>query len=457
MPLVRTRLRGAAAILLAATCMLGLTACSGQTASPGTIDVIQIEGLVDPSTASYLVSKLRQAEDDGVQAAVVEIDTSGGLDVSTDEIVQQIVESEVPIVSWVAPNGARAPSTGTFVVYASDLAFMADPSELGPAYPVNLAASIPEPLDREAREDTAAFLRELATAQGRDPDGVEQIVGEPMDAGPAAEAGIIDGTASSLADLLEQIDGADVEIADGSDVAIETWNEDEDVLSASLRFQNPTLLQQLLHLVTDPEVAFFLLLVGLFGLIFEVFNPGIGLAGLLGALSLLLGFYALSALPTDWTGVFLIVLGVIFFVVDLQIAGLGMWTAGGLVSLIAGSILLFGGADGALTLDPWAIAAGVTLTLLFFISIMTAALRVRLRRPISGEEAIVGELGEAKTDIAPEGTVLSKGTLWRARTMETGIAAGARVRVMATEGLVLLVEPDHHGSGSPDEADPNES
>ena len=259
--------------------MLGLTACSGQTASPGTIDVIQIEGLVDPSTATYLVSKLRQAEDDGVQAAVIEIDTSGGLDVSTDEIVRQIVESDVPIVSWVAPNGARAASTGTFVVYASDLAFMADPSELGPAYPVNLAAPVPDPLDGEAMDDAVAVLRELATAQGRAPDRVEQVAGEPTDAAAAADAGMIDGTASSLADLLEQVDGADVQVAGGSDVVIESWNEDEDALSTSLRFQNPTLLQQLLHLVTDPEVAFFLLLVGLFGLIFEVYNPGIGLAG----------------------------------------------------------------------------------------------------------------------------------------------------------------------------------
>jgi membrane-bound serine protease (ClpP class) len=436
--------------------MFGLTACSGQNASPGSIDVIQIDGVIDPTTATYLLDKLRQAEDDGVQAAVIEIDTPGGLDAPTDEIVQQIVDSDVPIVSWVAPNGARAASTATFVVYASDLAFMADPSELGPAYPVNLAMPVPDPPDRGAMDDTEALLRELATAQGRAPDGVEQVVGDPTDAKAAAEAGMIDGTASSLADLLEQVDGAEVRVAGGSDVVIETWNEDEDVLSTSLRFQNPTLLQQLLHLVTDPEVAFFLLLVGLFGLIFEVYNPGIGLAGLLGALSLLLGLYALSILPTDWTGVFLVVLGVAFFVVDLQIAGLGTWTAGGLVSLIAGSVLLFGDVDGSLSLDAWAIAAGVALALLFFISIMTAALRVRLRRPISGEEAIVGALGEAKTDIAPEGTVMSKGTLWRARTMETGIAAGARVRVMATEGLVLLVEPDHHGSGSPDEADPGD-
>ena len=452
MGLVRMHARVAAAILLSATCLFGLTACSDQDASPGSIDVIQIDGVLDPTTATYLVDKLRQAEDDRVQAAVIEIDTLGGLNVSTDEIVQQIADSDVPVISWVAPNGARAPSTGTFIVYASDLAFMADSSELGPAYPVNLAGT-GDPRPGAAMDDPVSLLRELAVAQGRDPDAVERAVEGSIDAAAAAEAGIVDGMASSLADLLEEVDGAEVRDAGGSTVVIETWNEDEDVLSTSLRFQNPTVLQQLLHVVTDPEFAFFLLLVGLFGLIFEVYNPGIGLAGLLGAVSLVFGFYGLSVLPTDWAGVFLVVLGVAFFVVDLQIAGLGMWTAGGLVSLIAGSVLLFGGADGSLSLDPWAIAAGVALTLLFFISIMTAALRVRLRRPISGEEAIVGAVGEAKTDIAPEGTVMSKGTLWRARTMETGIAAGAQVRVMATEGLVLLVEPDHDGAGSPEETD----
>jgi membrane-bound serine protease (ClpP class) len=209
------------------------------------------------------------------------------------------------------------------------------------------------------------------------------------------------------------------------------------------------LLQQLLHAVTNPEVAFLLVLVGIFGIIFELYNPGIGLAGILGAVSLLLGFYALSVLPTNWVGVLLIVLGVIFFLVDLQAAGLGVWTVGGIAALVAGSLLLFSGVDPSVELSPWAVVAAVAGTLLFFISVMTAALRVRLRRPITGQESIVGTVGEAKTDIAPEGTVVTKGTLWRARTMETGIAAGSRVKVMATEGLVLLVEPLHEDDPAP--------
>ena len=440
--------RMALALLLTAMCLVSLTACSAQPPSAETIDVIQLEGVIDPPTASYLISKLQQAEEDGVQAAVIEIDTPGGLDVSMREIVKEILESDVPVISWVAPPGARASSTGTFIVYASNLAFMAESTELGPATPINLAGAHPDTVDQKVTTDAAAFIRDLAVGRDRNPERAEDAVRDAASIG-AAEAtdiGVVDGTASSLADLLEKVDGADVETADGSSVVLETWDESEDVLSASLRFQNPNLLQQLLHLVTDPEFAFLLLLIGAFGLIFEVYNPGIGLAGILGAVSLLLGFYGLLVLPTNWVGVFLIVLGLVFFIVDLQIAGLGLWTAGGLVALISGSVLLFAGADESLRLSPWAIGAAVALTLLFFISVMTAALRVRLRRPITGEEALVGAVGEAKTDIAPEGTVMTKGTLWRARTMEMGIAAGAQVRVMATEGLVLLVEPVHEGS-----------
>jgi membrane-bound serine protease (ClpP class) len=182
---------------------------------------------------------------------------------------------------------------------------------------------------------------------------------------------------------------------------------------------------------------------GAFGLIFEIYNPGVGLAGILGAIALVLGFYALSVLPTNWAGVLLIVLAVILLLVDLHTAGLGVFSVGGITALVAGGLILFSGAAAPLRLSPWAILAAVGLALVFFISVMTAALRVRLRRPITGEEAMVGTVGEATTDIAPEGTVQSRGTLWRARTMETGIAAGSKVRVKATEGLVLLVEPLH--------------
>jgi membrane-bound serine protease (ClpP class) len=242
------------------------------------------------------------------------------------------------------------------------------------------------------------------------------------------------------------MEGESVEVGDGTTVTLDTWNEDEATPAVSVRFQELNVFQRLLHFVTDPEIAFSLLLLGVFGIIFELYNPGIGLAGILGAIALILGFYAMSVLPTNWAGVALVVLAVGLLVVDLQTAGLGVWTFGGVVSLILGGTLLFSGAAPELRLSPVAIGAAVLVTLVFFASVMTAALRVRLRRPITGEEAIVGTVGEAKTDIAPEGTVLTKGTLWRARTMETGIAAGSRVEVKATEGLVLLVEPLHDES-----------
>jgi membrane-bound serine protease (ClpP class) len=409
------------------------------------VDIIELEGIIDPTSADYLRGRLATSEADGVHAAVIQIDTPGGLDISMRAMIQDILDSDVPVVVWIAPRGARAASAGTFITYAAHLAYMAEATELGAATPVNLGGESSETLERKATNDAAAFIRDLATTRGRNADWAEDAVRSAASLGAteAVEMNVVNGMASSLRELLETLDGETVEVADGSNVTFDTWDDEEDAPAVTVRFQQMNLLQRLLHAVTNPEIAFFLMLIGTFGLIFELYNPGIGLAGILGGVSLLLGFYALSVLPTNWAGAFLIILSVIFFLVDLQVAGLGVFTIGGTAALIAGGLLLFAGADPTLQVHPFAIGLSVALTLLFFISVMTAALRVRLRRPITGEEAIVGMVGEAKTDIAPEGTVITKGTLWRARTMETGIAAGSRVKVMATEGLVLLVEPLH--------------
>ena len=410
-----------------------------QPAPEETIDIIQVTGAIDPQIADYLVTRLQAAEEDGIHAAVIQLDTPGGLDVSMREIVGQILNSEIPVVVWVAPRGARAASAGTFIAYAADLTFMADSTELGAATPINLGG---EALERKVVNDAAAFLRELGVQQGHDPEWAEEAVveGAALGATDAVDRGVVNGLASSLGDLLRAMDGQVVETA-GSEATLETWNEAESTPSVAARFQEPNLLQRLLHAVSTPDVAYLLLLVGMFGLIFELYNPGIGLAGIIGAIALLLGFYALSVLPTNWAGVLLIVLAVAFLVVDLHTAGLGAWTVGGILGLIAGALILFSG--NALDVSIGAIVAAVVGALLFFISVMTAALRVRLRKPITGEEGLIGTIAEAKTDIAPEGTVVTKGALWRARTMDTGIAAGEKVEVKATEGLVLLVEPYH--------------
>lgn len=411
-----------------------------------TIDLIEVSGVIDPTVADYLTGRLRSASEDGAHAAVIRLDTPGGLDIPMRRIIQQMLDSEVPIAVWIEPRGARAASAGTFIAYAANLVYMAEATTIGAATPVNLAGETSPELQRKITNDAAEYIRELALERERDPDWAERAVREAASLGTseAVELGVADGVASSLRELLEAMDGATVETAAGP-ATLETWDEERGTPSAALRFQDMNVFQKLLHAVANPEVAFLLLLAGAFGLIFEIYNPGIGLAGILGAVSLVLGFYALSVLPTNWAGVALVAASVVFFVVDLQVAGLGVWTVGGIVALVAGGSLLFSGADPAVELSPWAIAGAVAGALLFFVSVMTAALRVRLRRPITGEEAVVGLIGEARTDIAPEGTVVTKGTLWRARTMETGIAAGSKVKVMATEGLVLLVEPVHEG------------
>ncbi len=406
------------------------------------VDVIEVDGFIDPPTSDYLLDRLRRAEADGVHAAIVQLDTRGGLDASIQGVIEEMLEMSVPVIVWVAPRGAQAASAGTFITYAANLAFMADSAEIGPAGPVNLGEDRLGTQEDEATERAVAAIEELAVVRERNRSWAVDAVRDEMslDAASAVGLDVVDGVASSLQELFEEMDGRTVTTAGGRTLTLETWDEAAAALTNRVRFQHMSPWQQLLHTVATPEAAFLLLLVGLFGLVFELYNPGIGLAGIIGAVCLALSFYGLSVLPTEWLAVLAIVVAVGLFVVDVQTAGLGAWTVAGVAVLVPGAALLFPRSS-SLSIASWVIAAAVAGTLIFFMSVMTAALRVRLRRPVTGEDSLIGMVGEAQTDIAPEGTVRTKGTLWRARTMETGIAAGSRVEVKATEGLVLLVEP----------------
>ena len=453
MPLSRRRLLAAwVAALLVGSLLLIASPSQAQQPASRIVDLVEVRGLIDPPMASYLQERLREAADDGVHALIIQLDTPGGLDIAMRDIVQMITNSTVPVVVWIAPRGAQAASAGTFIAYAGHLTYAAQDTVLGPATPVSLGSELSPALDRKLTNNAAGYLLELAQTRSRNADWVESALRDAATIGAteAVEIDVVDGIASTLRDLLERLDSQRVEVSASESIVMDTWDEESQAPNVTIRFQGLGPVERLLHAVTSPELAFMLLLVGIFGLIFEIYNPGIGLAGILGAVALILSFYALSVLPTNWTGVLLIVVAVGLLVIDLHTGGLGALTVGGFAALVAGGLILFSGAPPALRLSLWAVTAAVGLTALFFISVMTAALRVRLRRPITGEEAMVGILGEAKTDIAPEGTVFSKGTLWRARTMETGIAAGSQVKVMATEGLVLLVEPLHEGEDDED-------
>ncbi|MEA2447544.1 MAG: hypothetical protein QOK47_1181 [Actinomycetota bacterium] len=421
--------------------LLPAAAAQVATPPPGTIELVEISGLLDPPTAAYVLDRIEAAQDGSAQAVVLQLDSPGGLEFPTQRIVQSMTASRTPVVVWIAPRGAQAASAAAFIAMAGRLTFMAEDTRLGPALPLDLGEGDSDQVDVEGAE---RFIEELAGNVGRDPSIVHRLFSQPegIDASEAVTEKLVDGTASSLSDLLRAMDGRTVQL-DSGDFTFETWDEDAGTPSVTIRFQEMNLWDRLLHALAGSEVAFALLLIGLFGLVFELYNPGIGLAGIIGAACLMGAFYSLSVLPTNWGGVLLVVIAVVLLLVDLHTSGFGIPTFVGIAAMLGGGALMFRGAAETLLLSPWSLIAAVAGTLLFFVSVMTAALRVRLRRPIAGDEGIVGSIGEAKTDIAPEGTVFTKGALWRARTMETGIAAGSKVEIKATEGLVLLVEPLH--------------
>jgi membrane-bound serine protease (ClpP class) len=400
-----------------------------------TIEFIELSGVIDPVSSRFLLRQIGAAEQNESHAVIVRLDTPGGLDISMREMVQRILSARVPVVVWVAPSGARAASAGVFITYASHVAAMAPATNIGAAHPVNLGEPLDEVASAKATNDAAAYIRSIANERGRNAEWAEQAVRESVSlaAEEAASQGVVEFVAPTLRSLLEQLDGREV-VAGNETIRLSATD-------AEVRFHKMTLLERILHIAISPEVAYLLLLLGFYGLIFELYSPGIGAAGVLGGVSLILGFYALSVLPTSWAGVALLLLAVAFFVIDLHTAGLGVFTLGGTVALIAGSLLLFAGADPELRLSWWAVGGALFSTLAFFLWIMTAALRARRGRPVSGAEAMVGTVGLARTDIAPEGQVMARGTLWRARTGGVAIPQGSQVRVLSVSGLLLVVEP----------------
>ena len=356
---------------------------------PGPIDIVEIEGLIDPPMARYIALRLGMAGSDGAQAVVLRFDSPASVGIDDDALIATVANGGVPVIAWVAPRGASATGLAGHLVVAANIAFRADQTMI----------QLQDPSDRFA------------------------------------------GQASSLSELLMAIDGTMIEGR-----TIESWDTERGFPGVLLRFHGMGLWDRLLHAVTTPSAALFLILLGTFGLIFEIYNPGIGIAAALGAVLLGLGFYALDVLPTNWLALLVIFGAIAALVYDVHVVGFGLGTIGGVAAMIVGAALLFPGGDPALDVGLGVIVGAAALTIVFFVSVMTAALRVRLRRPISDSEGIIGAIAEAQTDIAPEGTVLTNGTLWRARTMEVGIAAGAKVEVKATEGLVLLVEPLHEES-----------
>ncbi|MFN8161944.1 MAG: nodulation protein NfeD [Solirubrobacterales bacterium] len=427
----------ASALLLAlAAGALALAATAGAGQAHRFAYSFELSGEISPATASWAGHALSEAADEGATVTIVRLDTPGGLDVSLREIVKDILAAPMPVLVYVSPDGARAASAGVYITQAGDVAAMAPQTNIGSATPIAIGpGSGDEVLGRKIRNDAAAYMRALAASHGRNPDLGERMVRRAVNvtAAEALAAGFIDFVAPGERALLRAADG------------FGTSGPKARVLRTAglpIESHDTPLRYQLLGLLVNPTIAYLLLTVGLIGLGIELFSPGAVVPGVVGAISLLLGLYGTAQLPVNVAGVALLALAVALFVAEAHVYSHGVLAAGGIVALVLSGLLLFdaGGAPGVSV--PAVIAIGTVLGLLLALVISRVA-RAR-REPVrTGSEELVGEIGEVRSRLDPEGQVFVEGALWRARLAERSgpLPAGGRVRVEAVEGLTLVVVP----------------
>jgi membrane-bound serine protease (ClpP class) len=482
----RRRRRTPAALLALAGALLALTSMAQQGGgedggeTPAPVMLLEVDGAIGPATTDYLTRAFDDAAEGGYAMVVLRMDTPGGLTAATRDIVQAIRRSPVPVATWVAPEGARAASAGTYILYASHVAAMAPATNVGAATPVPVGGGggpggSPggEPADAPAGEggdgggaegtdeapsdsadgegggsqpadassskavnDAAAWIRSLAQETGRNADWAERAVREAVSltAEEAVEKNVADFLATSITDLLEQADGRVVKVA-GQESTLE-------VAGAAIERRAPDWRSELLAVITNPTVAYLLMMIGIYGLLLEGYNPGSLVPGTVGAICLLLALYAFQVLPVNYAGLLLMLLGIILIVAEAFVPSFGALGLGGVISMVAGSIILMDTDVPGFQVALEVIGGTALFASLLTAAIVTLAVRAWRRPVVSGSEGVTDAIGEAVDAIGPGGgAVHLQGERWNARST-VPIAPGQRVRVIRREGLVLEVEPE---------------
>lgn len=405
---------------------------AGDAASSRRVLAIRLEGPVSPVMEEALANAIERAEFEHYEALLMEIDTPGGLESSMRKMIQRLLASERPVIAWVGPPGAHAASAGVFIVMACDVATMAPGTNIGAATPINLQGPMDSTLARKATNDASAFARTVAAQRGRNVAWAERAVREAVAASEteAVDQNIVDLIARSETDVLEKVDGR-------------TWRRGERVDTLHVRGLpvdriEPGFRQKLLGLFADPTVAYLLMMLGFYGLMFELQNPGAILPGVVGGICLVLAFLAFSTLPVNGAGVALIVLGIAFLLAEIKVASHGLLAVGGTVALLLGSLILYEGDFVRLSLAV--ILPVVGSTLLFFLFVIGAGLRAQRRPVATGAAGLVGARGVAVGRLSPTGQVRLGDELWNAAS-EADVEVGASVVVTGVEGLTLRVRP----------------
>lgn len=406
---------------------------SAQGQAAAHVDVLEIEGAVTPIMISYIERGIATAEEDGAEALVVLLNTPGGQTDLMNRVISAMLASDVPVVVYVYPRGAYAASAGTLITLAGHAAAMAPGTTIGAASPVgSQGEDLGETMEAKIKEDLKAQARGLAARRGDEAVAWAEAAIDEARAATAEEAlelGVIDLVAGNLDELLAGLDGLEVVVSDRR-VALET-------AGAEVRELPMTFPEQFLHIITNPTVAFILLTVGLNALLFELSAPGGYVAGVVGAICLVLAFYALGVLPVNYAGLIFIILAFGLFVADVKAATGGVLTVGGVVSLVAGALLLFNSPLYRVSIS--AIVGVALVTGLFFAFAMTKVVQIRRRPSVTGTEGLIGQFGEARTPLEPEGTVFVRGELWQAESLEGPIEKGERVQITGVQGFRLQV------------------
>ena len=469
----RTTLR----FIFAALLVVGAVSFAGEAGESDEVTgsqvwVVELEGAIGPASADYFIRALRRADEEGVNLLVLRLDTPGGLDKSMRDMIKAILASRVPVATYVAPNGSRAASAGTYIMYASHVAAMAPATNIGSSTPVSIGGegsplplpTAPDPLgdpgeddgateepgdepqatdepppgsamDRKVVNDAVSYIKGLAELRGRNAEWAEATVREAanLTAAEALEMNVIDHVAEDLSQLLEVVDGRTVN-AGGIDVVIRT-------AGAEVEFIEPDWRYELLGIITDPNVALFLIMIGIYGLIFEFYSPGVGFAAVTGVICLLLGAFALQLLPINYAGLALIVVGIGLLATEAFTPSFGVFGVGGVIAFVVGAIMLMDTDLPAYQISKPVIAAFAALSVGLVVFVLGAVVRARRAGAASGKESMVGGRAEVVEDFQGKGRVRAFGEVWQAEgDTDEVYEKGTRVTIAAFDGVTAIVE-----------------
>ncbi len=413
--------------------------------SAESIHRIIVNGIINPVATEYIIKSIDKAARENAHALIIELDTPGGLMESMHRIVKAIQGSDVPVIVYVAPGGARAASAGVFITYAAHIAAMAPSTNIGSAHPVISGGGMPqdtsssETMMEKVTNDAVAKIKAMAEKRSRNADWAEKAIreSENITSSEALEMNVIDFIAPDTDSLLSIIDGIEIILDNGKHQILHTRG-------ATIITIDMTWRQRLLDLISNPNIAYILMMIGISGLMLELYNPGAILPGVLGSICLILGLYAMQTLPVNYAGLFLIIFAIIMFLLEIKIPSYGLLSIGGVVSLIMGTVMLFDSPFPFLRVS-WEVIAGVTIiTVLFFVFATGMALKIQRKKSATGAEGMIGEFGMVTEKINPEGKVKIHGEIWKAQSDET-INKGQKAEVISCDdkNLILKVKTEN--------------